>query len=135
LKTFATTVIKANYPDIRKIIHILQSSCSSGSLKLTGGEAVETEYEAFVAEIFAMTQNQSDHKPLAIRKKVIRTTQIFEDDWNRLACSLFNLASEDPHVTPRTLSLMIHGIHRLNCSIDAEIQFFGLILMLMKNGD
>lgn len=132
LKEFATNVIKQHYPDIRKIITMLQNSCSSGTLQLTGGEVAETEYESFSKDLYERIRS-SNGNALDVRRHVIRSKNIFDEDFNRLGISMLNYAAEDDaQISSETLSSVINGIYQMNQSIDNEVQFFGLIFILLN---
>jgi DNA polymerase III delta prime subunit len=132
LKEFATTVIKSHYPDIRKIITHLQNSCVSGKLQLTGTEVNETEIEAFASNLYKQIRACEDDKALEIRRHVIHNKTVFDEDFSRLAGMLLNTAAEDAQITPETLSSMINGIYQLNNTVDPEIAFYGILLMLIS---
>jgi len=122
---FLEVVIKKNFPDIRKIISILQSCCSSGELVVNGSEESTTTIETFAKEIIEKVKTT---KPQEVRQHIIQNKHVFNEEYNKLATVIFNISMNT--ITVEKAKVLIEYIYRIDHVIDPEIQFFGMILEL-----
>lgn len=127
--SFIETVIKNNYPDIRQIISILQTSCSSGALVVTES-AANTVSKSFVNEL--LDSVVSSHDLLGLRESYIQSkTKI--GDYKTFSSGLFNEAIGRGMIkNPDTILKMSDIIYQMNVVIDPEIQFFALLTLINK---
>ncbi len=133
--SFVETVIKNHYPDIRQIISILQSLCSSGELVVTESASnnINKNFMTELLEKVSTTDNL-----LALREFYIQSkTKI--DDYKTLASSVFNESIGRNMIrNPETVIKMSDIIYQMNVVIDPEIQFFALLTLInkeVKNND
>lgn len=122
---FLEVVIKKNFPDIRKIISILQSCCSSGELIVSGSEESTTSIETFAKEIIEKIKAE---KPQEVRQHIIQNKHVFNEEYNKLAATIFNMSINN--IPIEKAKVLIEYIYRIDHVIDPEIQFFGMILEL-----
>jgi replication factor C small subunit len=127
--SFVETVIKNHYPDIRQIISILQSLCSSGELVVTESASnnINKNFMTELLEKVSTTDNL-----LALREFYIQSkTKI--DDYKTLASSVFNESIGRNMIrNPETVIKMSDIIYQMNVVIDPEIQFFALLTLINK---
>jgi replication factor C small subunit len=122
---FLEVVIKKNFPDIRKIISILQSCCSSGELIVNGSEESTTTIETFAKEVLEKIKT---NKPQEVRQHIMQNKHIFNEEYNKLATTIFNICMS--YITVEKAKVLIEYIYRIDHVIDPEIQFFGMLLEL-----
>lgn len=127
LKLFATDTIKANYPDIRRIISILASCCSSGKL-VVSDKVTSSGDDEFLVNLVNMAMSSTD--VFEVRKFYIANkTKI--DDYVTFASEVFNYVMNNNLVKDRKKILeLADTIYQLNLVVDKEIQFYKLIITL-----
>ena len=116
LKEFIDTIIKTKKPDIRIIINILQSWCSSGILTNVGIVDSE-EISSFCIKLLNMKT------PKLMRKHAISNEDVFSNDYEILTGNLFNVLDNPEHQI-----LCADYLYRMSQVIDKEIQFYALLL-------
>lgn len=126
LKKFVLSAIKMNYPDIRRIISILQSSCSSGELIVV--EQTSTVDNSFMKELVEKCKTETD--VLRLRQFYISNKGKIED-YLAFSSDLFNYLMDNGIVKDRNLILRISdSIYQMNLVIDREIVFFKIMTLL-----
>lgn len=130
LKKFAQIVIKKHYPDVRKILTLLQNNISSGELVIDDSENISNDnYDKFINELFLKLSKRNE-SPLNIRKYILQNKEIFNDDYSELANRIISIDSNLFNVT--RLEKLIEIIYRMNNVIDPEIQMYGFITIIMN---
>lgn len=125
LKLFLSKVIIKNFPDIRSIIQILQRCCASGTL------VVNTDMEENLSDIEELAKDvwkkvQSKMKPQDVRKYVLDNKNKFNDEYSKFAG--FILKQNIDSLSNEQAKNIIQKIYNMEHVIDAEIQFYGMIL-------
>ena len=130
LKSFIQTAIKKNYPDIRRIISLLQISCSSGELVVSDSLTNSSSNENFLLEIIERTKTSKNL--LDLRQYYISNkTKI--SDYKEFSGLIFNYVLDNNLISnPDIVLRMSNIIYQMNIVIDPEIQFFALITTLNK---
>jgi DNA polymerase III delta prime subunit len=132
LKSFAEKVIKNVYPDIRRIISLLQDACASGELKPI--ELTNTsDKDKFISELFEKVKTES---PLKVREFYIKNKSNISD-FQAFASEFFNwlIINKIAEINLDNPDLIINlsdKIYKINVVIDKEIQFFAFICELIK---
>lgn len=124
---FVDIIVKRNFPDIRKIISILQNSCSTGELVVSINEESLSELEVFAKDIITQIKTKT---PMEVRQHIIQNKHIFNEEYNRLAEIILNLTISS--ISIEKTKKIIEYIYRIDNVNDPEIQFFGLILELFN---
>jgi DNA polymerase III delta prime subunit len=124
---FLEIIVKKNFPDIRKIISILQNCCSTGTLIVDLNEESVTELEIFAKDIIEQIKIK---KPLEVRQYIIQNKHLFNEEYNKLAEIILNLTINI--ITIEKTKKLIDYIYRIDNVNDPEVQFFGLILELFN---
>jgi DNA polymerase III delta prime subunit len=126
LRDFVDNTLRRNYPDIRRIISILQSSCSTGDLvveKAGNGTEDADLANAIIEKAF------SSEGILDVRKFYLQEKSKI-DDYRTLAGTIFNRVLDSGKVSdPRTILKASDIIYQMNVVIDPEIQFFALLTL------
>ena len=127
LREFVDVTLRRNYPDIRRIISILQSSCATGELvveKSGNGSGDADLADAIIEKAFSV------EGILDVRKFYLQEKSKI-DDYRTLAGTIFSRVLDSGKVTdPRTILKMSDIIYQMNVVIDPEIQFFAMITLL-----
>ena len=127
LREFVDVTLRRNYPDIRRIISILQSSCATGELvveKSGTGSGDADLADAIIEKAFSV------EGILDVRKFYLQEKSKI-DDYRTLAGTIFSRVLDSGKVTdPRTILKMSDIIYQMNVVIDPEIQFFAMITLL-----
>ena len=135
LKRFIQTAIKKNYPDIRRIISLLQISCSSGELVVSDSLVNSSSNENFLSDI--IDRIKTSKNLLDLRQYYISNKSKISD-YKEFSGLLFNYVLDNNMiVNPDMVLRMSNIIYQMNIVIDPEIQFFALITILnkeLKNG-
>ena len=125
LTQFTEIVIKKNFPDIRKTISLLQTSCSTGELIINLNEESLSSIEQFAKSIIDQVKT---NKPVEIRQYIIQNKHIFNEEYSKLGSVILNL--QISNLSIEKMKNIIEYIYKMDHVIDPEIQFFGLILEL-----
>lgn len=130
LKDFVEVVIKANYPDIRRIISVLQACCSSGSLIVEEKAVADADCTSFAKEI--VDEVSSAHDILEVRKYYLQHKDKIPD-YLIFASSLYNYAIDTGAIkTPDGILKLSDIIYQMNVVVDKEAMFFSFIAALSK---
>ena len=124
---FLEVIIKKNFPDIRRIISILQNCCSTGELIVNANEESISDLEVFVKEVIELIKTK---KPVEVRQHIIQNKHLFNEEYGKLAEIILNLTINT--VTIEKTKKLIEYIYRIDNVNDPEVQFFGLILELFN---
>lgn len=128
LKKFVLNVIKTNYPDIRRIISILQSSCSSGELVVS--EKVSNNDKSFLKDLVEKCKTETNI--LNLRQYYISNKSKIED-YLAFSSDLFNYVMDNNVISNKDLIIAISdSIYQMNLVIDREIVFFKIMTLLNK---
>ena len=135
LKSFIQTAIKKNYPDIRRIISLLQISCSSGELVVSDSLVNSSSNENFLIDM--IDRIKTSKNLLDLRQYYISNKSKISD-YKEFSSLLFNYVLDNNMIAnPDMVLRMSNIIYQMNIVIDPEIQFFTLITILnkeLKNG-
>lgn len=123
LTAFYEKVIKKSFPDIRKIIIILQNSCSTGVLTVSEKNDETTEIDKFAKDLI---NDISTKSPKEVRKHIIDNKHIFNEEYGKLANIILNQNIQSLSI--EKMKRIIDYIYRIDHVIDPEIQFFGMLL-------
>jgi DNA polymerase III, gamma/tau subunits len=127
LMKFVENVIKTNYPDIRRIISVLQASCSSGELVVSETQCKNFDRD-FLSELLERVKTSKDL--LSMREFYLKNRSKI-DDYKVFGGAVFNAALDGGMVKkPETVLKMSDTIYQMNEVIDPEIQFFALLTIL-----
>lgn len=126
ITSFFENIIKKNFPDIRKIVSILQSCCSSGELIVNLNEESNSTIESFCKDIISKINSKIPHQE--VRQYIIQNKHIFNEEYGKLSSNILNLVVND--ISIDKTKILIEYIYRIDRVIDPEIQFYGLILEL-----
>lgn len=127
ITSFLDVIIKKNFPDIRRIISILQNSCTTGELVVNATEETLTELEVFAKAIIELIKTK---KPVEVRQHIIQNKHLFNEEYNKLAEVILNISINS--ITVEKTKKVIECIYRIDNVNDPEIQFFGMILELFN---
>lgn len=127
LKLFLSKVIIKNFPDIRSIIQILQRCCASGVLVVNNDvEENTSDIEELAKDVWKKIQAKM--KPQDVRKYVLDNKNKFNDEFSKFAG--FILKQNIDSLSNEQAKNIIQKIYNMEHVIDAEIQFYGMILEL-----
>jgi DNA polymerase III delta prime subunit len=121
--------IKANLPDLRRIINDIQKFAISGTLQIRHDASTE-----FADNLFKKIINKEDLTK--IRKEVIENEKAFSNDYRSLLKQLFEVifASELPYETKINQLLIVSKGLETDCMIvDKEINFFTTVINLARS--
>jgi replication factor C small subunit len=121
--------IKANLPDLRRIINDVQKFTISGTLQIRHDASTE-----FADNLFKKIINKEDLTK--IRKEVIENEKAFSNDYRSLLKQLFEVifASELPYETKINQLLIVSKGLETDCMIvDKEINFFTTVINLARS--
>lgn len=128
LKLFATEVIKSNYPDIRAIISILSTCCSTGRLVVSDKvvkTSANTDFMKQIVEMSVSAKNMLDVRKFYIQNK----SKI--SDYMSFSSELFSFVMENGYVTDNARILKLVDLnYQMNVVVDKEITFFGMLTVL-----
>lgn len=129
LKAFIESAFKL-YPDIRRIVNYLQSSCASGTLVVNETTINDTEKEGFLKEL--VDKSIQANNMLDVRKFYLANKDKISD-YVMFASDVFN------YVVDNSIILNSDGILKLtdmlyymNMVIDKESMFFGMLVAINK---
>jgi DNA polymerase III delta prime subunit len=121
--------IKANLPDIRRIVNDIQQYSVTGTLQLRSDDSSE-----FAENIFKKICNKANL--IDIRKEVIENEKMFSNDYRSLLKQLFEVVfkSELPYEKKTDCLLIISKALETDCMvIDKEINAFTALINLARN--
>lgn len=116
-KLFAEQVIKRNFPDIRKIIGLLELWCNTKSLLPLINNSGDNNT---VVDFILSNKNYN-----IIREYLINNEQLFEGDYVKLAQDLFNKCND-----PKQMLIISESLYRMQIVVDKEIEFTSMIIKL-----
>ena len=126
---FLIAHIKESYPDLRRIINDLQIFSISGELKIITNR---TEYNIFTDVLFQhIFLKKTD--VIKLRKIIIESDTIFENNYQKLMKTLFNKLCEcsmEANSKNTKLTEIAEFVYRDNLVADHEINFFHLLINL-----
>lgn len=120
--------IKANFPDMRRIINDLQRFCITGTLNITDSNKVKDIADVIFREI-------SKKPVLELRKLVIEEERNFNADYQSLMKELFDKIYDSSYSEDKKKAMMLElgeHMYRDNLVIDHEINFFCCLIGLSK---
>ena len=129
LKAFIESAFKL-YPDIRRIVNYLQSSCASGTLTVNESTINDTEKEGFLKELVSKTIQANNM--LDVRKFYLANKDKISD-YVMFASDVFNYIVDNDIVSNSDGILKLTDmLYYLNMVIDKESMFFGMIVAINK---
>jgi DNA polymerase III delta prime subunit len=128
LKEFVNIAIKAYYPDIRTIINLLQSCCTSGELLVNKTALSEVEKNDFLNQLSDKILNEKDI--LNIRKFYLQNKDKI-NDFTIFAGEIFNYMLNNNLISDKEIIVKAADIiYQMNLVVDKEISFFQFITQL-----
>lgn len=121
--------IKANLPDLRRIINDIQKFSVTGTLQIRHDTSTE-----FAEQIFKKIINKGDL--IALRKEIIENEKAFSNDYRSLLKQLFEATyNSDLTTDKKTEAMLIISKHMTDDSfvIDKEINCFTTLINLSRN--
>jgi DNA polymerase III delta prime subunit len=122
------TLIRDNFPDIRKILNTLQRFSSSGVLEIRN-TGVDNEF------LVDLVEKIKKIDICEVRKFVISNETVFQSDYHRLLKGILNQiydACVDDLKKKECILVLAHHMDRHSHVIDVEINFFACIVSLSK---
>lgn len=124
VKVFFEQVIKKRYPDIRSIINNLEHWVIDG--KLTVGTVSDEATVSLVVDRVKLCLEKKT-TPLQLREYLLQNEGLFENDYELLAGEVFN------NIEDYNQQIVIaEYLYRMGLVIDKEIQFYSMVLQLVK---
>ena len=128
LKEFVQVAVKAYYPDIRTIVNVLQSSCSSGKLIVSKNAIAEAEKGDFIKNLVEKIKTESDI--LEIRKFYIKNKDQISD-YMIFASEIYHYILNNNITNNKgVLIKAADSLYQMTQVIDKEIGFFQFIAIL-----
>lgn len=129
LKAFIESAFKL-YPDIRRIVNYLQSSCASGTLTVNESTINDTEKEGLLKELVSKTIQANNM--LDVRKFYLANKDKISD-YVMFASDVFNYVVDNDIVSNSDGILKLTNmLYYLNMVIDKESMFFGMLVAINK---
>lgn len=129
LKAFIESAFKL-YPDIRRIVNYLQSSCASGTLTVNESTINDTEKEGLLKELVSKTIQANNM--LDVRKFYLANKDKISD-YVMFASEVFNYVVDNDIVSNSDGILKLTDLlYYLNMVIDKESMFFGMLVAINK---
>lgn len=129
LKAFIESAFKL-YPDIRRIVNYLQSSCASGTLTVNESTINDTEKEGLLKELVSKTIQANNM--LDVRKFYLANKDKISD-YVMFASDVFNYVVDNGIVSNSDGILKLTDmLYYLNMVIDKESMFFGMLVAINK---
>ena len=122
-------LVRANYPDLRKIINETQKNVINNTLNIRE----DASKEEFIANVFKLTKTKHIIKA---RKYVIENEQSFNNDYPFLLKELFNhIEGSKIEFNKKRLYLLTVSeyLYRTSHVLDQEINFFSCLLALSQH--
>jgi DNA polymerase III delta prime subunit len=120
--------IKANLPDLRRIVNDIQKYSVTGTLQIRSDVSSE-----FAQKVFKMICNK--HDLMAIRKEIIENEKAFSNDYHNLLKQLFELVFESDLPSEKKTDCMLvisKGMELHNMIVDKEINCFTALINLHR---
>jgi len=127
LTKFANVVIKPCYPDIRRMITVLQNCCAGGELVISDIEEISSDAEGLATTI--IEKLGTSEKINEIRKLVMHNRGVFDDNFQKFASILFNKVS-DSITNTKALQQLTHCVYKIDQVVDKEIQLYSMLITI-----
>ena len=135
-------LIKSNYPDIRKILQILQQCSFNENKEFVLADVVDGDFDEIVNEIMAVLKKRSDateKELMALRAKYISEETKFYCDYHQLMKIIFERVARS-NVTDREgfnrkldwLKTIQDYMYKHTFVLDKEINFFAMLISLLR---
>ena len=121
-------LVKANFPDFRKILNELQKYSLTGTLKIKNSSVSDE----FVGEIFNKIKTEDS---IDFREYVIKNENMFQSDYHSLLKALLNFIYEqnlDSMKKKESIMVLGHHMDRHSSVMDVEINAFVAMVNLSK---
>ena len=128
-KDLLKELVRANYPDLRKIINETQKNVINNILNIRE----DASKEEFIANVFKLTKTKHIIKA---RKYVIENEQSFNNDYPFLLKELFNhIEGSKIEFNKKRMCLLTVSeyLYRTSHVLDQEINFFSCLLALSQH--
>ena len=126
-KTAFVELVKANFPDFRRIINDLQKFSTSGKLEITNTDASDQ----FVQDIFHQVQQDV----MELRRFVIQHESTFQSDYHNLMKMLLQhvyRSDIDDNIKREAILIITEYMYRHVFVADAEINYFACMINLNR---
>ena len=128
LKDFVTVAVKAYYPDLRTIVNMLQSSCSSGELIVSRDAMAEAQKGDFIAQLVEKVTKETDI--LEIRKFYLQNKDKISD-FTVFAGEVMHYILDKGLIKNKGILIKAtDSIYQMNLVIDKELGFFQFLMIL-----
>lgn len=124
LDRFTKDVMPKFLPSIRSVIGVLQDCCYDGTLNPSTELQLIDGLEKTCKYIITELRNGTN--PKKVREYLIKNSANFDEDYLKLASSLFNILC-NTKISADVLSKIAGIIFRIDQVIDKEIQFYVLV--------
>ena len=118
-KLFADQIVKKNFPDMRKIIGIMELWCINNTLTPIINN--NTDYD----NVITFIKSTDDYNK--IREFLLNNEQLFEGDYVKLTQSLFNEVESVEHKL-----IISDSLYKMQIVIDKEIEFTSMMIKIKK---
>lgn len=131
LESFYNDVVKAQYPKIRNILHVLEDCIDENKKFDVSGITISkpnVEFEEFANELNDKFTKAKVKDLFSIRKFYIENGDKFDEDYIKLANEMFKLNMDKPELQV----VMADYIYKMSIVMDPEIQFYAMLLNLKQ---
>ncbi len=135
-------LIKANYPDIRKILQVLQQCSYNEKHELVLDDIVDGDMEEIINKIFDVIKckkNVTDSSLMALREAYIADESKFAGDYHAVMKAMFERVVKKTPTTQEGfirklewLKKIQEHMYRHTFVLDKEINFFALLISLVQ---
>lgn len=134
------TLVKTNYPDIRKTLQILQQSSFNDRKEFHLDSISDNDVDSIVSEIFSVFRKNASNKDLMeTREHYIEKERVFSSDYMLLMRKMFDRVANRNPTSKEAFVLKLDFLKTIQefmykhaFVVDKEINFFSLIVTLLK---
>ena len=120
------------HPDCRRIINYLQFCCNTGELVVKLNAIVNTEKAGLLQEV---VNSAIESKNVLEARKIYLQSKSKLGDFVDAGSQLFNFVVDSGIVTdPEGVLKLTDLLYQLNCVVDKEPTFFGMLVAVQKYG-
>lgn len=132
LTEFFNSIVIQFFPDIRAILGYLQHCTLDGVLKPSLGVTANTDLKKLAEDLVKMALGNTS--PVAIRKTILDSTEIFNNNYEILGKAIFNFVldksdgTKNPELARALLQILGEMMYRMSIVVDKEIQLYAALL-------
>lgn len=141
-KSDVINLIRSNYPDIRKILQILQQCSFNEKNEFIPNSVSDSDFEIVAAEILSIVLRQTppnDAELFALREKYISNELKFYGDYHQLMKVMFEKVAKKSPTNQEGfkkkleyLRIIQEYMYRHTFVLDKEINFFAMLVSLLR---